>query len=172
MVDGTGQDLARFNQLADADARRELLACCSAPAWADKVLAGRPYAAVQDMFRESDAAAASLTSAELAEALAGHPRIGDRAAGTTKSADWSRREQAAALDSDAQTRAALADGNRAYEQRFGHIYLVCAAGRPAAELLAVLRGRLANDDEQEWQVVRTELAKINQIRLRALLSGS
>jgi 2-oxo-4-hydroxy-4-carboxy-5-ureidoimidazoline decarboxylase len=182
-VDGTDPGLARFNGLDEADARRELSACCSAPDWADKLLAGRPYASVQQMLGQSDAAAAGLSAVQLADALAGHPRIGElpaggtggrpprsaAGAGTSKSAGWSRREQAAALGSDAQTLQALADGNLAYEQRFGHIYLVCASGRSAAELLAVLQDRLANDDEREWQVVRTELAKINQIRLRALL---
>jgi len=70
---------------------------------------------------------------------------------------------------DAVTIVSLAEGNAVYEQRFGHIYLVCAAGRTGAELLAILRKRLSNDDETEWNVVRTELGKINQIRLTELL---
>jgi 2-oxo-4-hydroxy-4-carboxy-5-ureidoimidazoline decarboxylase len=163
--------LASFNRLADADARRELLACCSAAAWADRLLAGRPFASVQDALSQSDAAVATLSAGQLSDALAGHPRIGQQASGTTRSAGWSRQEQAAALGADAPALRALAEGNRAYEERFGHIYLVCASGRSADELLAVLQARLANDEEQEWQVVRSELAKINQIRLRTLLQG-
>jgi 2-oxo-4-hydroxy-4-carboxy-5-ureidoimidazoline decarboxylase len=161
--------LASFNRLADAGARRDLAACCSAPAWVDLLLAGRPYASVQDALSQSDAAVAGMSVSQLSDALAGHPRIGQQASGTSRSAGWSRQEQAAALGADAPTLHAIAEGNRAYEERFGHIYLVCASGRSADELLAVLQGRLANDEEQEWQVVRTELAKINQVRLRALL---
>jgi 2-oxo-4-hydroxy-4-carboxy-5-ureidoimidazoline decarboxylase len=163
--------LAGFNRLADADARRDLLACCSAPAWADQLLAGRPYASLQDALSQSDTAVASLSVGQLSDALAGHPRIGQQASGTTRSAGWSRQEQAGALGAAAPTLTALAEGNQAYEDRFGHIYLVCASGRSADELLAVLQGRLANDQEREWQVVRSELAKINQIRLRNLLQG-
>jgi 2-oxo-4-hydroxy-4-carboxy-5-ureidoimidazoline decarboxylase len=86
-------------------------------------------------------------------------------------AEWSRQEQAGAVSADAATAAALADGNRRYEQRFGHIYLVCATGRSGAELLAILRERLGNDPEAEWGVVRAELGKINRIRLSKLLEG-
>ena len=73
---------------------------------------------------------------------------------------------------DEPTRQAIADLNAAYEERFGHIYLVCATGRTAAELLALLRARLAHDDATEWRTVRSELAQINRIRLRKLLAGA
>jgi 2-oxo-4-hydroxy-4-carboxy-5-ureidoimidazoline decarboxylase len=172
--------LAWFNGLARDAAVRELAAVCAAPAWADAVADGRPYRSVADALECSDAAAAALTVADLADALAGHPRIGQRPAGQRRagrlageerSAGWSRQEQARVHDGDPATIDALAAANAAYEGRFGHIYLVCASGRTAAELLAVLRERLDNDDETEWQVVRTEIAKINQIRLRTLLAG-
>lgn len=170
--------LAWFNGLPAAAAQRELLACCAAPAWAEQVAAGRPYESVAELERWSDAAVAAMTQADLAAALAGHPRIGDRrvvaggghpgAGGGT--AAWSRQEQAGVAGAAEEITRALADGNAAYERRFGHIYLVCASGRGAAELLAVLRARLGNDPEAEWQVVRAELGKINQLRLRKLLA--
>jgi 2-oxo-4-hydroxy-4-carboxy-5-ureidoimidazoline decarboxylase len=115
----------------------------------------------------SDASVAGLDQADLEQALAGHPRIGAAAADAR-----SRREQAGAQRADQATAEALAAGNRAYEQRFGHIYLVCASGLNAAQLLALLRERLANEPAAEWRVVRRELGKINQIRLRQLLEGA
>ncbi len=95
-----------------------------------------------------------------------------RRAGTAdRDGDWSRREQAGVAGSDEAVRRGLAEGNAAYERRFGHIYLVCAAGRSGAELLAVLRARLGNDAETEWGVVRAELGKINALRLSKLVGG-
>jgi len=108
---------------------------------------------------------AQLAPADLEQALAGHPRIGQRH-GTD---DRSRREQAGVHAADPATIQALAEGNQAYERRFGHIYLVCATGRSAGELLALLRERLGNDPGAEWAVVRSELAKINRIRLAQLV---
>jgi 2-oxo-4-hydroxy-4-carboxy-5-ureidoimidazoline decarboxylase len=159
--------LTWFNELPARDARRALLECCSAPAWAEQMAAARPYRRAEDAIGRSSAIIADLTVAQLQEALAGHPRIGERP-GT----DSSRREQAGVDADDAATKRALADANVEYEQRFGHIYLVCAAGRTGPELLALLRGRLRNEPEEEWQVVRTELQKINTLRLERLLAGS
>jgi 2-oxo-4-hydroxy-4-carboxy-5-ureidoimidazoline decarboxylase len=94
------------------------------------------------------------------------------AAGEGKSAQWSRQEQAGVSAADGETAAALAESNEEYERRFGHIYLVSAAGRTGPQLLALLRARLRNSPESEWQVVRTELQKINEIRLREMLAGT
>jgi 2-oxo-4-hydroxy-4-carboxy-5-ureidoimidazoline decarboxylase len=110
---------------------------------------------------------ARLAPAGLEQALAGHPRIGERHGADGRS----RREQAGVHGADPATIRALADGNEEYERRFGHIYLVCATGRSAGELLALLRERLSNDPGTEWEVVRRELAKINRIRLTRLLDG-
>jgi 2-oxo-4-hydroxy-4-carboxy-5-ureidoimidazoline decarboxylase len=168
-----GQDaplgLAEFNRLPAEAARLALLDCCPVARWADELVAGRPYRSAAGLLRRSDRAVAALPQADLAAALDGHPRIGDRAAASRR---WSGREQAGVAAAGPATLRALADGNQAYEQRFGHIYLVCAAGRTAAELLAVLRSRLANDPAAEWEVVRSELQKINRVRLGKLLGGS
>jgi 2-oxo-4-hydroxy-4-carboxy-5-ureidoimidazoline decarboxylase len=135
--------------------------------------ADRPYATVADAQAHSDAAVGALSIADLAAALDGHPRIGERPPADRpvrqRSAGWARQEQAGVHAADTATMASLAEANAAYEQRFGHIYLVCAAGRSGTELLAILRERLSNDDKTEWHVVRTELGKINQIRLAELL---
>ena len=167
----------QFNQLADDAARHALRRCCSSGRWIDALVAGRPYPNVATLLAVSDAAVAELSEADLREAMAGHPRIGDRrvvagagrGAGNAEPADWSGQEQAGVSGADDDILRALVDGNAAYEQRFGHLYLACATGRDAAELLALLHSRLGNDRETEWGVVASELAKINQIRLRKLV---
>jgi len=159
--------LARLNALGPDAARAELLTCCSSVTWTDLVAAARPYGSVDAVLARSGASVAAMTIADLAAALAGHPRIGERPA---PDAAWSRQEQSGVLGAEERVTRALAEGNASYERRFSHIYLVCASGRSAAELLEVLQGRLENDPETEWGVVRTELAKINQIRLRKLLA--
>jgi len=160
--------LAAFNALDDAAVRRRLAECCTSPGWVAAVAGKRPYAGVDELLAASDAAVAALSEEELAAALAGHPRIGER----QDAGSWSGQEQAGVASAADQVRRALADGNAAYEQRFGHIYLVCATGRSGAELLDLLHQRLGNDDGAEWQVVGAELARINQIRLRKLLGAA
>jgi 2-oxo-4-hydroxy-4-carboxy-5-ureidoimidazoline decarboxylase len=164
----------RFNGLPAGAARERLLGCCSSGRWAGEVAGGRPYTSVGEILARSDQAVAGLTQADLDQALAGHPRIGQRAkpAAGPGAADWSRQEQAGIQRADRATVDALAAGNQAYERRFGHIYLVCATGRSGAELLALLRERLGHAPGTEREVVRRELAKINQIRLRKLLEGA
>lgn len=189
--------LQRLNALPAELARERLLACCSSARWAAEVASGRPFASVSEVLGRSDDSVADLTQADLEEALAGHPRIGERsgtAAGEAQGSegdqahedsevgwsrqeaesgvDWSRQEQAGVQAADRAMIQALAAGNRAYEERFGHIYLVCATGRSGPELLALLRDRLGNDPAAEWDVVRRELGKVNQIRLRKLLEGT
>src|SRR6266487_1416479 len=136
--------------------------------WAGDVAAGRPFPSAAALLRCSDAAVAGLAPADLREALAGHPRIGERAGA---GGGWSRQEQAGVAGAETATLHALAAGNEAYQRRFGHVYLVCATGRTAAELLALLRARLGNEPGAEWDVVRSELRKINRIRLGKLLGG-
>lgn len=168
----SAEELARFNALPPEAAREALLACCNSPAWADRMAAGRPYSSARDAVRQSGAIVAMLTEPDLEAALSGHPRIGERASGAAQSAEWSRAEQSAAATADDETRRELAESNLQYERRFGHVYLICASGRSAAELLSVLRTRLRNNPGREWQVVRGELQKINEIRLVKMLAGT
>jgi 2-oxo-4-hydroxy-4-carboxy-5-ureidoimidazoline decarboxylase len=167
--------LTWFNELPAGAAQQALLDICSAPRWAEQMAADRPYSSSQDAIRRSSAIVATLTVTDLADALAGHPRIGGRpeeADGTRpRAAEWSAREQSGVDVGDITTRRALAEANQRYEERFGHIYLVCASGRTGQELLEVLRERLQNEPEDEWQVVRAELQKINELRLPRLMEG-
>ena len=168
MQEGIG--VAGLNALPEPEAREQLTACCAARAWVDAMLAGRPYNSATEAVARSDQAVAELDEAGLDEAMAGHPRIGERPAGAHGAA--SRREQAGVSGAGADTLQQLADGNAAYEQRFGHVYLVNAAGRSAEELLAVLRRRLGNDPATERAEARRELAGINANRLGRLLGGA
>jgi len=160
-------DLTGFNTAPAADLELALLGCCAAPRWATAVTAGRPYGSAAELYDAAAAALHELDDAEIDIALAGHPRIGARQdAGHSAS---SQREQRGVSSSSAATLAALAEGNREYEARFGHVYLVCADGRSGEELLAVLRQRLHNDPVTERATVRAELCKINRIRLARLI---
>jgi len=162
---------ARLNGLDRAAAERELLACCAAGRWAATVAAGRPYADHHTLLAASDAVFETLTDDDVAEALAAHPRVGERAQGRSREAAWSRSEQLGAAGADAQTRDALAAGNAAYEQRFGRVFLICASGLSAEQMLAALRTRLAHDPQTEQAVVREELRKITRLRLERLLGS-
>lgn len=167
MSEMTGEmTLDELNQMPAPAASRTLSAICAAERWVGAILAGRPYQSIDALLSRSDAAVGAMTEADLRAALAGHPRIGDKQA---MAAGWSGQEQAGVRVDDAEFMRALAVANAAYEQRYGHIYLVCASGRSGRELLELLLERLRNDRATEWRVVASELAKINQIRLRKLV---
>jgi 2-oxo-4-hydroxy-4-carboxy-5-ureidoimidazoline decarboxylase len=160
-------DLTGLNTVPAADLEQALLDCCAAPRWAAALTAGRPYGSAVALYDAADTALRELDEAEIDAALAGHPRIGARPdAGHSAS---SGREQSGVSGASAATLAALAEGNREYEARFGQVYLVCADGRSGEELLGILRYRLHNDPATERATVRTELSKINRIRLGRLI---
>lgn len=164
--------LARFNAWPAAEAERALLSCCAAPQLAAAVIAGRPYADAAALRRAVERVFDDLDSEEVRTAMAAHPRIGERPAGGDRESDWSRNEQAGVKDADARVRAELHAGNLAYEERFGHVFLICASGLSAGQLLAALRRRLTADPETEWRTARAELRKIVLLRLTRLLESS
>ena len=159
-----------FDTAPAAELRPRLLTLTASEAWADALLSSRPYGDLESLLSRSDAIVVALPEAEVDAALAGHPRIGEDVLDLDQdSARRSGREQAGMLTADQRTRSAMAAGNRAYEQRFGRIYLVAAAGRSADELLELLQQRLDNDPDAELDVVRRELARITRLRLAGLL---
>lgn len=161
-----------FNSLPAARLEEDLLACCAAPAWGAAVVAKRPFRERLEIIAAGDAAARELSWAEVLVGLSAHPRIGERAAGNSKEAAWSRREQSTAADNaDELTRSALVDANRAYEERFGQVFLIFASGRTQEEILAVARERLANDEDTERVIVADELRKIALLRLERVLDA-
>lgn len=157
-------DVQGFNALGEAEARNLLASCLDVPRWVEEVSAGRPYADRAALLTAADAAARTLSPEELDAALAGHPRIGERAgAGHNKEA--STREQAGVDQTDADVASRLAAGNAAYEQRFDRVFLIRAAGRSGEEILAQLERRLQNDDDTERAEVVDNLRQITLLRL-------
>ena len=157
--------LADLNALPAHDFEELLLGCCAAPGWAHLVTRGRPYASPADLLAAAGAAWAAREPGDLDAAMAGHPRIGER-----RLSGWSAGEQAG-VGEDAAVLAALADRNAAYEQRFGHVFLICATGRGPAEILAELNRRMSNDPATERDVAAVEIGKINELRLRRLVTA-
>jgi 2-oxo-4-hydroxy-4-carboxy-5-ureidoimidazoline decarboxylase len=164
--------VAAFNSRPAGRLRADLHACCVAPAWAAAVEAGRPYPSRDAILAAGDAAARSLSWSDVLDGLAAHPRIGERPAGASAEAAFSRREQSAAAGSaDEATAAALVAANREYETRFGHVFLIFASGRTSAEILAAARERLGNDEAAERLIVADELRKIARLRLERMLDA-
>lgn len=153
------------NELRDSQAIHWLYETCSSRIWAVRVAAGRPFRDAQALYNRADLILAELTDADLDEALAGHPRIGDRPDNAA-----STLEQSGVSGAQDHILAELKKCNAEYEDRFGHVYLVFANGRPADELLAILKERMDNPADVERRVMRMELGKINRARLERALT--
>lgn len=157
-----------FNSAPEAELRPLLTECLAVPRWVDAIAAGRPYASMDALLAASHVAAQGLSDEEVLGAIAGHPRIGERQKTGGVSAKWSRSEQSGVDSSQADR---LAAANAAYEDRFGHIYLVCATGLSGAEMLDNLSSRMDNPPDVELRVVNDELAKIAALRLQKLIGS-
>lgn len=162
-------DATALDRLSPAAADALLRPACASDDWVAAMVAARPFGSLAAVVDRSDAVLAELGWPAVLAALAAHPRIGDRPAGAGLEASWSRQEQAGAANAGADVRTALHDGNVAYEQRFGHVFLIRATGRTATEMLAALTERLGHDDATEQQVVRRELAAVVRGRLEKTL---
>jgi OHCU decarboxylase len=158
-----------LDSLPAAQAHQVLASCCASSAWVGRMAGGRPYTGVDALLGASDTAVRELDRDDLAEALSAHPRIGQRAAGASAEATWSRQEQAGVGGAAGEVRAGLEEGNRAYEERFGRVFLIRASGRSAEEILAALGERLGNDPDTEWDVVAEELREITRLRVERLV---
>lgn len=166
--------LQRLNALSPAEAHAELLTCCGSPVWAARMAEARPFASEEHLLRAGEEVAASLDPGDWLTAFRAHPRIGERKSDTPQGAtekQWSRDEQAGVEAADTALRAALADANMRYDRKFGHIFIVCATGKSAAEMLALLEQRIENDPAHEALVAAGEQRKITSIRLSKLLTA-
>ncbi|MFJ4630371.1 2-oxo-4-hydroxy-4-carboxy-5-ureidoimidazoline decarboxylase [Streptomyces sp. NPDC088847] len=161
----TPPGLARFNVLEEHAAFAVLLEACASTAWARRLLAARPYAGPEDLYAASDTATAGLTDGELAEAMAGHPPIGRPKPGDPTSA----REQRGMAGASEDLRAEMLDLNLSYQEKFGHVFLICATGRTGEQMRDAVKERIGNAPEREREIVRTELGKINRIRLARIV---
>jgi 2-oxo-4-hydroxy-4-carboxy-5-ureidoimidazoline decarboxylase len=163
--------LEALNTMPADQAGERLATCCAARAWVTRMNAGRPYADVDELLTASDRVMRGLGPDDLAEALAAHPRIGQWVVGSSTEAAWSRQEQAGMNNADAEVREALREGNLAYEERFDRVFLIRAAGRSPAEMLAELRRRLGNGPEAELGEVAEQLREITRLRLERVLQS-
>ncbi|MGX7681408.1 2-oxo-4-hydroxy-4-carboxy-5-ureidoimidazoline decarboxylase [Jatrophihabitans sp. DSM 45814] len=161
--------VAEFNQSTVTVATDLLRACCASRSWISIMLANRPYGSRDSVIAVSDEILNDLNSQDLDEALAAHPRIGERAAGPGRESAWSREEQSATADSTESIRAQLREANIAYEAAFDQVFLICATGLSTAQMLRSLQGRLSNSPAAEREIVRAELTKIVRLRLTKAL---
>jgi 2-oxo-4-hydroxy-4-carboxy-5-ureidoimidazoline decarboxylase len=161
--------LARWNDLPAEEAAREILACCGSNAWAAGMASRRPMSEELALLAASDEIWRGLDKADWLEAFRSHPRIGETRAENTlaaQSSAWSEQEQKKAATADEAIKKALKWGNREYEQKFGRIFIVCATGKSASEILEILRRRLHNDEATELQQAAEEQRQIMHIRLK------
>jgi len=176
---GVQDVLAPWNRLPIDEAMRAILPCCGCKAWAQRIVARRPFVDEAALVVASDETWRNLTRSDWMEAFHSHPRIGESRASQSlpgqsppaQSVAWSALEQRSVEGADADTKIALADANREYEQRFNRIFIVCATGKSAPEILESLRRRLKNDAETELHEAAEQQRQITEIRLRKWLQG-
>lgn len=159
--------LAAWNEIEPSAAIKPMLACCAAPRWAEAMVARRPYSGIASLSLTADEVWSTMEEPDWMEAFAAHPRIGEQkeSVESYSSAAWSSEEQSSTTSAAKQVLADLAKGNKAYEERFGFTYIVCATGKSADEMLAILQRRLANDRETELREAAEQQRQIMQIRL-------
>jgi OHCU decarboxylase len=193
--------LAELNAIDEDDAVRELLRCCGSTRWARAMAVARPFASAAALEQAADTIWRTLGRADVLEAFAAHPKIGDSGqtqpsgqAGPAGLADrptaageaglarqsgsagtgplaWSKEEQSGMGAASDDVRARLAAGNRAYEARFGYIFIICATGRSAGEMLAALEARLHHTPDEELPVAAEEQRRITRLRLARLVDA-
>lgn len=165
--------LARWNLLPPDQAVLQVLPCCGSRTWANKIAERRPIADRSTLLAASDEIWLGLTTSDWIDAFRSHPRIGESRASTTSPAEssvWSSQEQQKVTDGGDAVKIALADANRAYEDRFGHIFIVCASGKSGPEILEILQRRLHNDKNAELHEAAEQQRQITRIRLNRWLS--
>jgi 2-oxo-4-hydroxy-4-carboxy-5-ureidoimidazoline decarboxylase len=166
--------LAKWNDLPETAAIAEILPCCGSTRWAHELAQARPFVDEAALFSFSDSIWLRLSADAWDEAFRSHPRIGEHkapVAATPQSAIWSDKEQSGVGGSDEETLFRLARGNRIYEERFGRVFLVCATGKSAAQMLEILKRRLENDPQTELRETAEQQRQITQIRLRKWLQS-
>ena len=165
--------IGKLNRLPAEEARAALLACCGSTRWVSEVAALRPFWDVGQLLNIGRRVWNELGREDWLAAFRAHPKIGESKAEKETGAEaraWSEGEQARAREASSETLDALSEANREYEGRFGFIFIVCATGRTADEMLALLRGRIDNDPETELRVAATEQWRITELRLKKFLN--
>ena len=164
--------LEQWNAMEAAQAATAALPCCGSHAWAQGLVSRRPLNTLPELLAASDSSWWSLGESDWQEAFNSHPRIGERHAhASATSLHWSAGEQSVAQLSDEAAKAALAQGNQLYEERFGRIFIVCATGKSSQEILAILNSRLHHTAEAELQEAAEQQRQITHIRLQKWLAA-
>lgn len=164
-------NLSLINELNADDAREAFLKCCGSERWAREMAEARPYAGDDELLRQAEQSFERLTRQDWLEAFAAHPKIGDleslrKKYNSTKA--WAQSEQSGVNGTTNEVLENLASGNQAYEQKFGYIFIVCATGKTAGEMLSILNERIPNSPENEFSIALAEQKKITQLRLGKL----
>jgi len=162
---------AEFNALPDAEARRALLDCCGSERWATSVASRRPYATAEALHKAADSIWWNLDRGDWLEAFSHHPQIGEKpAAGSVSARAWAEGEQAGTRGVSEDVKTRLARANRAYVDKFGYIYIICATGKSVEGMLAILNQRLQNDPASELSIAAEQQRQITRIRLEKLFA--
>jgi len=159
--------LAAWNAADEVTALQAMIACCGSKRWAQAIVAARPIESIEKLSEEADRVWSTMEEPDWMEAFACHPRIGERKAphAVEQSAAWSAQEQASTAQATERVMAELAAGNAVYEERYGFTYIVCAKGKSAEEMLAILNRRLASSHDAELREAAEQQRQITQIRL-------
>ncbi|MEM6468188.1 MAG: 2-oxo-4-hydroxy-4-carboxy-5-ureidoimidazoline decarboxylase [Planctomycetota bacterium] len=168
----SGLSIQNLNQMSDDAAAESLLGCCGARSWCRLMASRRPFAALAELHREADLVFDLLTREDWLEAFASHPKIGDLESLRMKFAgnrEWSSSEQAGVSDAGDETLRRLADGNARYLAKFGFIFIICATGLSASEMLAALESRLANSNDVELKTASSAQRQITHLRLDKIM---
>lgn len=163
--------LEDFNAAGREEAAAALRPCLDIGRWIEEIVDSRPFDCTENLLGAAGRAAEPFTDAEVEAALAHHPRIGERAAGNSTEARLSQSEQAGLGIPDPAVAAAIAAGNRSYEEKFGQVFLIRAAGRSREEILAALNARLAHTPEEEQVVIGQQLREIAVLRIEGLIGA-
>src|SRR5437867_12513694 len=166
------QSIKRLNQLSADRAEAEFLKCCGSTRWAKQMTEARPFTNIDELFSRADEIWWSLSTDDWLEAFRTHPKIGEKKAATAQSPEarnWSAQEQSQSQQAAAETKSALAEGNRKYEERVRFIFIVCATGKSSEEILSILNCRMPNERETELKISAGELRMIIYMRIEKLL---
>ena len=167
-------DLAWLNSLPAAEAAKELLQCCGSTRWARQMVDARPYTSLESLIATANQIWWSLDRNDWLEAFRSHPKIGEKKSAdavSSQARQWSGQEQSGVTTASQETIDSLATLNRAYEEKFGFIFIICATGKTSGEMLSALRQRLGHEAVDELPIAAAEQSKITALRLNKLLTS-
>ena len=167
-------DLAWLNSLPATEAEKELLQCCGSTRWAQRMAEARPFVTLEALLASANELWWSLDRSDWLEAFRSHPKIGEKKPAdpvSTQARQWSGQEQAGVAAASQETVDSLATLNRAYEEKFGFIFIICATGKSSVEMLSALRERLEHEPVDELPIAAAEQSKITALRLNKLLTS-